>query len=129
MSIKDILLKKGWAGRTISRSETIDRMNPILQLMSGVLNEHNANPGSVSDDLIRTLRMDIGKFSETIVSCGGVAARNAVDSESGASNLKSSETELLEALKAESEVEHQMRTRAIIGVVLANTELRIKELA
>jgi hypothetical protein len=129
MSIKDILLKKGWAGRTISRSETIDRLNPILQLMSGVLNEHNSNPGSISDDLVRTLRMDIGKFSETIVSCGGIAARTAVDSNSDANTAKSLETELLEALKAEGDIEHQMRTRAILGVVATNTELRIKELA
>jgi len=97
--------------------------------MSGVLNEHNSNPGSISDDLVRTLRMDIGKFSETIVSCGGIAARTAVDSNSDASTAKSLETELLEALKAEGDIEHQMRTRAILGVVATNTELRIKELA
>ena len=124
--LKELVLKQGWAGRTISRAATVDRLNPILQSLSGVLVAHNLNPGLIDDALIRTLRMDIGKMSETILSCAGIAERNPSDAESEERDVKSAESKLLEALKAEGEIEHQMRSRAIIAVVLANTEARLQ---
>jgi hypothetical protein len=133
MGIKELILKKGWAGRTISRAETVERLNPIIHFMSGVLLQYTSSLEFVDNPQIRTMRMDIGKLSETIASCGGVPARHSGDGDSDGDsgsgdapeNIRSAELDLRELLLNERKIEHQMRTRAILGVVLTNTEARI----
>jgi hypothetical protein len=137
MSIKEILLKKGWAGKTISRPETAQRLNPLIHTMSNILRAHNhvaastdsSGSNSPLSEQVRLLRMDIGKMSETVFSSGGVATRTAepyVAGLNGNKDLLDAENALLSDLRNEKDIEHQMRTRAILAAVAANTENRIQ---
>ncbi len=141
MSIKEILLNKGWAGRTISRAETVDQLNPHIQAMSNLLYAYNLMEDNDIDSFdeasmgehIRVLRMDIGKMSETIASCGGISLRSPERSLVGEStewsNIIASEKALQKMILAEQEIEHQMRTRAILSKIAENTDLRIQQLS
>ena len=128
MGIKDLILKKGWAGKTITRAETVERLNPILQRLSAVLALHNSDGSSAGSDQVKTLRMDIGKISESIVSCGGIAERAPLPADEAGTDVQAAEKGLIDALKAENDIEHQMRTRAVLSAVLANTENRLRQM-
>jgi len=142
MGLKEAILKKGWAGRTISRDETVTQLNPLIKQLTEMLHAYNYAIGHLSDRELcqvlethtRTLRGDIGKLCETVYSCGGVAY-TGVDLEPGNVNLgsedagmllglQSAEEGLQKALEAETEVEHQIRTRAILANVGANSTER-----
>jgi len=143
MGLKDVLLKKGWAGRTISRVETVSRLNPLIKQLTVLMHAYHYGIGHLSDrDLCqaleaqaRTLRGDIGKLCETVYSCGGVAY-SGVDLEPGDVNLGvedagmllglvASEETLVKALAEEKAIEHQMRTRAVLAKIEENGGLRI----
>lgn len=146
--IKEVLLGRGWAGKTITRAETVERLNPLL-LQFLKLN-HNYQyvirshaDSAVTDALKRvqkTARTDVGKLSETILSCGGTP-ENGTDLEPGDFNLGNDEREMLhqledletefhEALVHErSEIEHQMRTRGILEAVTSNSTERLELLS
>jgi len=140
MSIKEILLQKGWAGRTISRPETVIRMNPLIQVMSNLLYAYNcqaeAEPSSFGEsstgDLVRILRMDIGKMCETVASCGGISTRSPeislVEGSTNWSDITAVEKSLMDMITAEKEIEHHMRSRAILSKVAENTERRLQQL-
>lgn len=146
-SLKDLLLGKGWAGTTISRDETIERLNPLIQQFMEINQSYRAvirthdDPSVVQalEDLQKTARTDVGKLSETVLSCGG-AAYNGTDLDpedfdvdgDGAEmvfHLQDLEDAFQDALETElNDVEHQMRTRAILNVVLTNSEQRLDTL-
>jgi hypothetical protein len=142
--LKDLLLQKGWAGKTISRAETVERINPIIRQFL-VLNHHyDALIRSMPDGPLRgqldaaqkTARMDVGKLAETVFSCGGTAysgtdleleAFAAADNRSAAiEQLADLEKSFIELIDGESSVDHQMRTRAILSVVKTNAETRLE---
>ncbi len=150
MSIKDILLQKGWAGTTIDREATVAHLNPIIRVMTVTMHAWDAaqralDAGSaqadgapVADsmpvaDARKLLRMDIGKMCETVFSAGGVAY-NGVDLEASAyefgddgwAGVRRQEEALGEALAQQLGVEHHMRTRAILAAVAANHETRLQ---
>jgi hypothetical protein len=146
-SLKDLLLGKGWAGTTITRSETIERVNPLIRQFM-VMNRHYrtaidglSNPAVADtlEDLQKTARADVGKLSETVLSCGG-AAFNGTELGPEDVDLPDNEADRLfrlqdleeafqEAVQAElDDVEHQMRTRAILNVVQTNSEQRLSTL-
>lgn len=140
MGIKDLLLQKGWAGRTIDRAETIDRINPMIRTMNELMhlyiaageNTKNADLKQGVEDSLRTLRMDIGKMCEIVFSCGGVAY-SGTDLETedfrlgeGLSDaIEAKEQVLRSALDEESNIEHQMRSRAILLNVDNNQKTRM----
>ncbi len=143
MGLKEALLKKGWAGHTISREETVERLNPLIRKLTELLFDYRYVVDHLSDRAIaaeldaamKTLRADIGKLSETVLSNGGIAYTGA-DLDPAAFNLGSDDDEMLfnlldaeeafqDAIEAEKEVEHQMRTRAILGVVAQNGRDRL----
>jgi len=140
MGIKDLILQKGWAGRTISRPETVERFNPIIRIMSELMYAYTASSDRVSattgpdwNAALKTLRADIGKMSEVVFSNGGVAfsgteleTRDFDFGDAWAERLASREADLARALKEELDIEHQMRSRAILGVVSANHEERVR---
>ncbi|MFT4604689.1 MAG: hypothetical protein ACI9W4_001422 [Rhodothermales bacterium] len=142
MGIKDLLLNKGWAGRTIGRPETTDRVNPIIMDLTGLMHFYEdaatrlggAAAGEIHVSL-RTLRGDIGKLCETVFSAGGVAY-SGTDIEPGSLKLSDSlfeeladrERAFCASLVEEGEVEHQMRTRAILAVAGSNGATRLKML-
>jgi hypothetical protein len=142
MSFKEAFLKKGWAGRTISREETAARINPLLKQHRELNHYYNyvlthgsdANVAAALGDLQKTARMDVGKLAETVFSNGGTAYNGtdlepenfalAAGDDAMLFALLDLEKDFLETLKAEHDVEHQMRTRAILGVVEANSQAR-----
>ncbi len=127
--IKSVLLKKGWAGRTISRQETIARLNPLMAqhvVLSRLYDQVvslAAPEAAYAEELAqlqRKARTDMGKLAETIFSCGGVAYSGAdrpVDAPPVTGTwavLLAEEQALGEALHAERTIEHQMRTEAVL---------------
>jgi len=141
--IKELLLKKGWAGKTITRAETAERLNPILRehiLLNreydhAIRNHPDHSAREALGESQKVARADAGKIAETIYSCGGVAY-TGVELDPDDARLAIGNTDLLDALEefesafgelvgAEKHVEHQMRTRAILGVVLASSETRV----
>lgn len=140
MGIKELLLNKGWAGKTIDRPETIDRINPLIQEMTGLIHFYEDAArrlgGGAADTMaehLKTMRADIGKLAETVFSSGGVAY-NGTDIEPGElklgdhplEELADRERAFVAAVREEDEVEHRIRTRAVLSVVGANGEARLK---
>jgi len=140
MGIKELLLQKGWAGRTISRDETVDRLNPIIRIMTemmhryaGVREAASAEERPDIERVMKTLRADIGKVAETVFSCGGTAysgteleADEFAGGDDGWTSLRDAEDVLAASLREQQNVEHRMRTRAILAKVAENHEDRMK---
>ena len=139
MGLKELVLQKGWAGKTISRAQTAERVNelirPLIDLMhlyNGSLSASGSNSG-VSDmqRAMPVLRADIGKLTETVHSCGAVAYSGTDLSASSYSVQESHWAAVLEreiayasVVSDEKAIEHQMRTRAILANVVANSDHR-----
>lgn len=143
MGLKELFLNKGWAGKTLSRQETVERINPLLQTHYELNRAYEFAIRNLSDAetterlaaLQKTARGDVGKLSETVLSAGG-AAYNGTDLEPDDVDLGSDdaavvgelvrlESAFAEALDEELEEEHQIRTRAILGVVRNNSNDRL----
>jgi hypothetical protein len=140
--MKNLLLKQGWAGRTINRAESADRLNPILRKHHELNYTYDAAIARLGGDeydrlsaFQRTARADAGKLSESILSLGG-RPENGVDMEPGSfdpgserktifQRLVELEESFIDSISAESKVEHQMRTRAILGNTATNARERL----
>jgi len=143
--IKEALLGRGWAGKTITRAETVDRLNPLLLQFLKLNHYYQSVIRSHSDRAVtgalkrvqKTARADVGKLSESILSAGGTP-ENGTDLEPDdftlgtddldmLSQLKERETDFNEALTHErQEVEHQMRTRGILEALKSNSIERLE---
>jgi len=137
------VLKKGGAGASLSREETVTRINPIIETHTRLLHNYqfaidHTPDAPVVDALravLRTARMDVGKLCETVFSAGGTAfSGTSIEPGSlpldgqGADLLRQlevKEKELLAQVEGENEVWHQIRTQAILGVVKKNSEARL----
>lgn len=141
--IKELLLKKGWAGKTISRAETVARLNPLIErhirlnyLYAFAAREHG---DPATRDALgasqKIARINVGKIAETIYSCGGKAYTGVdlepnsvdlgMDPDAMLAVLAEAETQFRDAVLDEEKVEHQMRTRAILGVVSTSSSARL----
>lgn len=145
--MKELLLKKGWAGRTISREETVDRLNPLIRQHTALNHAYGAALEATSEADVRdwigqsqrTARADVGKLAETVFSNGGTAY-SGVDLEPSDFDLGEGDDRQLfqlrdleqafqDALTRElKETEHHMRTRAVLGVVQTNSQARLNQL-
>ena len=140
--VKAALLKKGWAGRTLSREETVERLNPLIKQHMALNHAHNYVVNACSEAEItealagfqKTARMDVGKLMETVFSCGGVAY-NGVEMEPEDFALDPDDNEMLFALRDQEQafrdavaeelnLEHQMRTRAVLTRLQTNSQQR-----
>lgn len=142
--IKEVLLGRGWAGQTLSRAETVERLNPVLLQFLKLNHNYESVIRTHSDDAVtealqrvqKTARADVGKLNETILSCGG-SPENGTDLEpedftlglndlAMLSQLEDLEAEFNEALVHErQEHEHQMRTRGILEALTSNSDERL----
>ena len=146
MSFLDKIFRKGRMGRTISREETAERLDPLVEkhiwlnhyyrhaierMDSRRLAEHLAEEQ-------RTARNDVGKLNETILSAG-YTPFSGTDIEPDEIAMPESdygmlykildaEEELHEALEEEKNIEHQMRTRGLLDVIRTNSKRRLKAL-
>lgn len=142
--IKSLFLNKGWAGKTLSRAETAARLNPLIRAHCALNHSHecavraleNREAADKLAALQRMARMDAGKLSEVVLSAGS-APFSGASTEPEAFNPGASDREIARALgklegdfeellRDELEIAHQMRTRAILSAVLANTRNRRK---
>ena len=139
--IKSLFLKKGWAGQTLSRSETIARLNPILEhhVKLAELYREGVDPslgGAATTqlaELLRQSRLGMGKLAETIFSCGGVAFTGINDPNDFRGDdptweqILSHERALEEKLRKEKQsINHQMRTEAVLQHCLDQCEARLR---
>jgi len=139
MSIKELILNKGWAGTTLGRAETADRLNALLRPLMELMFAYDAAADPVEGETVNAemqhalsaLRADIGKISETVFSCGAVAY-SGTDLEpsdfrrTGSwDSVREREQEIGRILDEEQEVEHQIRTRAVLNAVAANSKARL----
>ena len=144
--IKEFLLNRGWAGQTLSRSETVERLRPLVQQHIELNHHYNAAARHCDDArvvdvlerLLNTARTDVGKLSETVLSCGGTPPNGTeLEPEDFAlrgtlldlfETLHALETEFNDALAQELDLEHQMRTRGVLEAVKSNSQDRLNAL-
>lgn len=143
MGLKDLFLNKGWAGRTLSREETAERINPIIRKHYELNHsyEHairtigNREAAERMNTLQKTARADIGKLSETVLSAGH-APYTATELDPDDFNIGSDdqtifdrltelESDFASLLEDELKLEHQIRTRAVLSVVHRNSRARL----
>ena len=139
--LKSALLKKGWAGKTISRDETAVRLNALIQ--SNVELNHAYSsllPRLSSEDesqqlqsILKVLRLDVGKLMELVFSCGATAFNGTslepesfkLDSDDPLTDLRNREHAFQELLEAERPIEHQIRTEAVLSRLRETSESRL----
>ena len=143
MSLKDLIFQKGGIGQSLSRQDTIDRLNPLIKQHMELNHAHNAVIGALSDADLgaalsaeqRIARMDVGKLMESVFSAGGVAY-NGVELEPSSYHLGDTDDDMLfELLDRETALrdaefklnglEHQIRTKAILSNVLTHSQQRL----
>lgn len=141
--MKKLLLKKGWAGRTLTRAESVNRLNPVLRAHHELNYAYDAAIDRIGDPDVaarmasfqRTARADAGKLSESILSLGGVP-ESGVGMERSTFNpgterrhildrLIELESNFIDRISDENKVDHQMRSRAILGNTETNTRERL----
>ncbi|ARA92768.1 MAG: hypothetical protein D6685_04970 [Bacteroidetes bacterium] len=144
--LKKLVFQKGGIGRSLSREETVERLNPISKaLIELTLYYDDAvqriGAPEIAAELERHLkraRVDVGKINETIFSAGGVAYsgtdldpeafRAGEDEDEMLFRLLDLEQAFLEKVSAEFDLEpreHQIRTQAVLANVRANSEARL----
>jgi hypothetical protein len=144
--IKEFLLNRGWAGQTLSRSETVERLCPLIQQHIELNHHYNAAARHCDDArvvgvlerLLKTARTDVGKLSETVLSCGGTPPNGTeLEPEDFAlrgalldlfETLHTLETAFTDALAHELDLEHQMRTRGVLEAIQSNSQDRLNAL-
>lgn len=147
MNVKEIkaaLLKKGWAGRTLSRAETADRLNPLIRTHMALNHAYSSAIRRCSEKQLRqrlsalqkNARTDVGRMMETVFSCGAVAY-SGTDMEptqfelpdgEDFTELRKQEAAFLADLLAEKELEHQMRTEAVLNRLIDSSQDRLEYL-
>lgn len=144
--IKEALLGRGWAGKTLSRAETVEHLNPLVREHIELNHHYRAAIRSAGDDRVvgvlerlqKTARTDVGKLSETVLSSGGTPY-NGTDLEPNDFDLKGNTVEMVrslkeletafhEALEEELDLDHQMRTRGVLSAVRSNSADRLDAL-
>ena len=90
------------------------------------------------EQLQKTARVDVGKLSETVLSCGGTPYNGTdLDPDDFAlrggvgdlvEELHALETDFNEVLAGELDLEHQMRTRGVLEAVRSNSRDRLNAL-
>jgi hypothetical protein len=145
---RNLAFQKGGIGTTISREETVERLNPLIREHVALNHYHDFAIKSSTDPslveelraLQKTARADVGKLAETVFSNGGVAY-NGTDIEPGSLRLEGDQDDMIQELRdrearfqqlltdelADSN-NHHIRTRAILGVVLKNSQMRASAL-
>ena len=143
MALKDLIFNKGGIGVSMTREETVERLNPLIKqhmelnhgyaYVTGHLRE--AKIGDQLNRLQKTARVDVGKLMETVFSAGGVAY-NGVELEPDAYDLgddddtmlfalRDQEEALRDALAEEMDLNHHIRTLATLKLVHQHSQERL----
>ena len=142
----NFVLNKGWAGKSLSREATVERLNPLLRRHIELNHSYDYLMVQLDDDeaseqmgrFQKIARNDVGKVRETILSSGGVAY-SGIDLEPDdialhgkrdqmLDQLVEQEQALLDHVKEEQSLngrEHHMRTKAILENLHQNSQERL----
>ena len=139
--IKAAFLKKGWAGRTLSRKATVERLCPIIHAHMALNHRYNhaiAHYETIDvkhslTQLQKAARTDVGKLLEVVFSCGGVPPNGtdmepadfALPDDKMLEALRGYEDSFQELLQEEKLIEHQIRTEAVIDHLLTSSQDRL----
>jgi len=144
MTIKDIksaILKKGWAGKTLSRQETAQRLNPLIEAHVKLKHSYSNLASHLDseqqrqelDSILKMQRLDTGKLKELVFSCGETAfngtslepASFPLTSTAPIAELKEIENDYRALLDAEKPIEHQIRSEAVLTRLRTNSDVRL----
>lgn len=138
-----LLFNRGGIGPSMSRAETVERINPLIEQHMRLNRHYDVAIDMLQDTQIadrlrafqKTARADVGKLGETVLSAGGVAYNGVElrdvtfdvgdDDTDALFTLRDREQALHDAVTAELDNNHQMRTRAILEVVQGNSAERL----
>lgn len=138
-----LLFNRGGIGPAMSRAETVEHVNPLIEQHMRLNRSYDhvieqLEAAEIVDELKRlqkTARADVGKLAETVLSAGGTAYNGVelrdwtpdlgVDTAERLTKLQELEQAFQDALNEELDLNHQLRTEAIIEVVRKNSEARL----
>lgn len=139
--IKSALLKKGWAGKTLTRKKTAERLNPLIEAHVKLKHAYaNLSPHLELDSeqkklelILKTLRLDIGKLKELVFSCGATAFNGTslepesfkLTGDGPLADMRRREYEVRELLDAEHPIQHQIRSEAVLARLRENSDARL----
>ena len=146
MSLKDLIFQKGGIGTSMSRAETVERLNPLLRRHMVLNHRYDQAAGVLADPEAaafmarsqKTARVDVGKLAATVFSAGGVAyngthleARDYAstgDEDATLFDLLDAEQDWQDALLAELQEPHQIRSAAVLSLLRDNSRDRLEVL-
>ena len=132
--VKSAILKKGWAGRTLSREATVAELDSVLQQHLTLQAAYSRAAEGCQDagqlkelgQIGKRARLDAGKLAETILSCGGCPARESNHGKHhSVPEIADMERAFAEVLRRQRNLEHQMRTRAVLTRLAESSEERL----
>lgn len=145
-SLKELIFNKGGIGKSLSRQETVERINPLIRAHIALNHQHDyviralgqADVVEQLEQFQKIARADVGKLAEVVFSAGGTAY-SGVDMEPSDFNLGSdpaemiyrlleAERQLLALVQAELKLNHQIRTKAILNLVAQHSQERLRYL-
>lgn len=140
-------LNKGGAGRSLSREDTVEALNPLVEhhgrliliYNTAIRSLNNRDTAQKVETVMNRNRAELGKLKETVLACGGVPPTGVglrdeevdLGSNDGAilHNLEQHERAYREALKeALNYPHHQIRTVAILENNVTGSTERISML-
>ncbi|MDX1546681.1 MAG: hypothetical protein R3247_06820 [Rhodothermales bacterium] len=143
MSLKDLIFQKGGIGVSMSRQETIERLNPLIERHMALNHRyHNAlghlGRADVAEPLralLKIARVDVGKLAETVLSAGGVPYNGVAmepsdypaegDDDAVLAALLDEETAWQDTLLDALQADHQIRTAAVLSLLRDNSRDRL----
>ena len=122
------ILNLGGAGRSMTREESIDALNPVILRHSQVLLAYDAAIRSLEDrsiadalgDVMNRARTELAKLKETVFSLGGTPP-NGVDLDPASVRLGKSDAEILHAL---DDVERRYRDTLRDAIGMPHQQIR-----
>lgn len=138
-----LLFNRGGFGKSMSRAETIEHVNPLIEQHMRLNRnyaaavDHASNNGVIGrlEALQKKARADVGKLAETVLSAGGIPY-SGVDLRDETFDLGRDDSEVLfqlrdleqalyDAVTEELDLNHHLRTQAILENVQANSRERL----
>lgn len=138
-----LLFNRGGIGKSITREETVERLNPLIEQLMRLNFSHNyvidhCSEPSIVDQLAtmqKRARNDVGKLAEVVLSAGGVSY-NGTELRHETFDLGDTDNKMLfelldreqafyGAVQDELDISHHLRTQAVLENVAANSEDRL----
>ncbi len=145
-SLKELIFNKGGIGKSLSRQETVERLNPLIREHIALNHQHDyvirtIGEAEIADRLEqfqKIARVDVGKLAEVVFSAGGTAYSGVdmgpddfnlgTDPAEMIHRLLEAEQRFLQLVTEELKLNHQIRTKATLNLVRQHSEERLRYL-